>query len=107
MINPFKLTEGRQYAIIQGYVIDVRDRGDANMLLFKKDTMDPSSKLLSVAAWALADGQSGHDMQEMTNDLKGKFVVCVTKVRPKIRDGKLYENYDLIYLIRPPEQRTA
>ena len=49
MINPVKLTEGKQYAIIQGYVIDVRDRGDANMLLFKKDTMDPSSKLLSVA----------------------------------------------------------
>ena len=41
MINPVKLTEGKQYAIIQGYVIDVRDRGDANMLLFKKDTMDP------------------------------------------------------------------
>ena len=107
MINPVKLTEGRQYAIIQGYVIDVRDRGDANMLLFKKDTMDPSSKLLSVAAWALAEGQSGYDMQEMTNDLKGRFVVCVTKVRSKIRDGKLYENYDLIYLIRPPEPRTA
>jgi len=107
MINPVKLTEGRQYAIIQGYVIDVRDRGDANMLLFKKDTMDPSSKLLSVAAWALAEGQSGYDMHEMTNDLKGKFVVCVTKVRSKIRDGKLYENYDLIYLIRPPEPRTA
>jgi len=43
----------------------------------------------------------------MTNDLKGKFVVCVTKVRSKVRDGKLYENYDLVYLIKPPEQKSV
>ena len=70
MINPVKLADGKQYAIIQGYVIDVRDRGEANLLLFKKDTMDPASQLLSVAAWALAEGQSGYDLQAMTYDLK-------------------------------------
>lgn len=107
MINPVKLADGKQYAIIQGYVIDVRDRGEANLLLFKKDTMDPASQLLSVAAWALAEGQSGYDLQAMTYDLKGKFVVCVTKVRSKVKDGKLYENYDLVYLIKPPEQKSV
>ena len=72
MVNPYKLTDGRKLALIQGYVIDVKDRGDVNMLLFKKDTQDPSSKLISVAAWALAEGQSGADMREMTKDTKGK-----------------------------------
>ena len=70
MVNPYKLTDGRKFALIQGYVIDVKDRGDVNMLLFKKDTQDPSSKLISVAAWALAEGQSGADMREMTKDTK-------------------------------------
>ena len=79
MVNPYKLTDGRKLALIQGYVIDVKDRGDVNMLLFKKDTQDPSSKLISVAAWALAEGQSGADMREMTKDTKGKFVVCIVK----------------------------
>ena len=90
MVNPYKLTDGRKLALIQGYVIDAKDRGDVNMLLFKKDTQDPSSKLISVAAWALAEGQSGADMREMTKDTKGKFVVCVVKVRDKEKDGKLY-----------------
>ena len=53
MINPYKLTEGKKYAVIQGFVIDVKDRGDANMVLFKKDTHDPSSKLVAVAAWVM------------------------------------------------------
>ncbi len=107
MQNPFRLTEGKQFAVIQGYVIDVKDRGDVNMLLFKKDTMDPSSKLISVAAWALADGQSGTDMREMTKDLKGRFVVCIVKVREKIKDGKTFENFDLLYLVKPPVSKTA
>ena len=107
MVNPYKLTDGRKLALIQGYVIDVKDRGDVNMLLFKKDTQDPSSKLISVAAWALVEGQSGADMREMTKDTKGKFVVCVVKVRDKEKDGKLYENYDLTYIIKPPMQKQT
>ncbi len=107
MQNPFKLLEGKQYAVIQGYVIDVKDRGDVNMLLFKKDTMDPASKLVSVAAWALAEGQSGTDWREMTKNLKGKFVVCIVKVREKVKDGKTFENYDLWYLAKPPVQQSA
>ena len=107
MVNPYKLTDGRKLALIQGYVIDVKDRGDVNMLLFKKDTQDPSSKLISVTAWALAEGQSGADMREMTKDTKGKFVVCIVKVRDKEKDGKLYENYDLTYIIKPPMQKQT
>ena len=59
MVNPYKLTDGRKLALIQGYVIDVKDRGDVNMLLFKKDTQDPSSKLISVAAWRLQKDRAG------------------------------------------------
>ncbi len=107
MVNPFKLTEGRQFAVVQGYVIDTKDRGDVNMLLFKKDTMDPESKLISVAAWALADGQSGVDMRKMTIGLKGTFVVCIVKVREKIKDGKTFENFDLLYIVKPPAPKSA
>lgn len=107
MINPYKLTDGKKYAVIQGYVIDVKDRGDANMVLFKKDTHDPSSKLVAVAAWALSEGQTGADLREMTMDLKGKFVVCIVKVREKMKDGKMYENYDLIYIVKPPEHKKS
>ena len=95
MINPYKLTDGKKYAVIQGYVIDVKDRGDANMVLFKKDTHDPSSKLVAVAAWALSEGQTGADLREMT------------MVREKMKDGKMYENYDLIYIVKPPEQKKS
>lgn len=105
MTNPYKLVDGKKYAVIQGYVIDVKDRGDVNMVLFKKDTLDPSSKLISVAAWGLAEGQSGADLREMTMDIKGKFVVCIVKVREKVKDGKLYENFDLAYIIKPPAQK--
>ena len=107
MVNPLELADGKQIGIIFGYVIAVKDKGDANMLLFKKDTTDPSSELISVAAWALAEGQSGADMYEMTKDLKGRFVVCVVGIRQKIKDGKSYTNYDLKYLIKPPLKATA
>ena len=43
----------------------------------------------------------------MTMDLKGKFVVCIVKVREKMKDGKMYENYDLIYIVKPPEQKKS
>ena len=102
MINPFELMNGKRFGVIQGYVIDVRDRGDVNMVLFKKDTSNPSSKLIAVAAWALAEGQSGANMYEMTKDLKGRFVVCIVSIRTKEKDGKKYENYDLKYIAKAP-----
>ena len=43
----------------------------------------------------------------MTKDTKGKFVVCIVKVRDKEKDGKLYENYDLTYIIKPPMQKQT
>ena len=52
MINPYELKDERALGLIQGYVIDVKDKGDCNMLLFKKDTMYRASDLISVAAWA-------------------------------------------------------
>lgn len=107
MINPFELVDGKNYGIIFGYVIAVKDKGDVNMLLFKKDTTDPSSDLIAVAAWAPAEGQSGVDMYEMTKDLKGRFVVCVVGIRQRIKDGKTYQNYDLKYLIKPPLKQSA
>ena len=107
MINPFELVDGKNYGIIFGYVIAVKDKGDVNMLLFKKDTTDPSSDLIAVAAWAPAEGQSGVDMYEMTKDLKGRFVVCVVNIRQREKDGKRYENYDLKYLIKPPLKQSA
>ena len=59
MVNPYKLTDGRKLALIQGYVIDVKDRGDVNMLLFKKDTQDPSSKLTQLRRGRLQKGRAG------------------------------------------------
>lgn len=56
MINPYKLTDGKKYAVIQGYVIDVKDRGDANMVLFKKDpTIRHPSLLRSQPGHCLKD----------------------------------------------------
>ena len=104
MKNPYELREGKRLGIVQGYVIDVKDRGDANMLLFKVDTTDPSSDLIAVAAWAAAEGQTSPDMKEMTNNLKGRFVVCVVLIRQKERDGRLFTNYDLQYIVKPPEK---
>lgn len=110
MRNPYilpLLPGGKQYAIIQGYVVAVKDRGDVNMILLRQDTMDSKSKLISVAAWALADGQSGTDKKEMAADLKGRFVVCIAGRRLKEKDGKVYENYDLKYLIKAPQPQTT
>ena len=107
MTNPFELADGKRLSVVQGYVIDVKDRGDVNMVLFKKDTSDPSSKLIAVAAWSLAEGQSGADMYEMTKDLKGRFVVCIVNIRIKEKDGKRYENYDLKYIAKAPLKSTS
>jgi len=104
MINPYIIpNDEKGKAIIFGYVLDVKDKGDCNMLLFKKDTMDPSSEIISVAAWAPVPGQNSTiDMREMTNDVKGRFVVCICKIRTREKDGKLYQNYDLKYIIKAP-----
>lgn len=42
-----------------------------------------------------------------TAELRDKFVVCIVKVRDKEKDGKLYENYDLTYIIKPPMQKQT
>ena len=83
MINPYIIAaDEKDKAIIFGYVIDVKDRGDSNMLLFKKDTMDPSSDIIAVAAWGAVPGQNcSIDMREMTMDCKGRFCVCVCNIR--------------------------
>lgn len=108
MINPFRLADDdKDKAIIYGYCIDVKDYGDVCMLLFKKDTMDPSSDLISVAAWGVPPGMSGTDMRKMGLDCKGKFVVCVVGIRKKEKDGKLYENFDLKFIIKAPEKNHA
>lgn len=109
MINPYIISGNeKDKAIIFGYVIDVKDRGDANILLFKKDTTDPSSGLIAVAAWAADPGQKNTvDMRKMTENLKGRFVVCICKVRQKERDGKNYSNYDLQYFIKAPQKEVA
>ncbi len=110
MVNPYilpKQPEDKQYALICGYVIAVKDRGNVNMLLLRKDTMDSSSELISIAAWGLAEGQHGADMREMTMDCKGRFVFCIVMIRPKVKDGKVYNNYDLKYIVKAPQQRGA
>ena len=107
MINPYDLTDSRPLALIEGYVVDVKDKGDVNMLLFRKDTTSGESGIISVAAWAAGEGQDTPDMKKMTDDLKGTFVACVVIVRKKEKDGKLYTNYDLKYLIRPPKEKAS
>ena len=109
MINPYIIAaDEKDKAIIFGYVIDVKDHGDANMLLFKKDTMDPSSEIIAVAAWGAVPGQNcSIDMREMTMDCKGRFCVCVCNIRPKEKDGKIYNNYDLRYIIKAPKPKEA
>lgn len=109
MINPYIIAaDEKDKAIIFGYVIDVKDRGDSNMLLFKKDTMDPSSDIIAVAAWAPVPGQSSSiDMREMTMDCKGRFCVCVCNIRQKEKDGKMYNNYDLRYIIKSPKPKEV
>ena len=107
MVNPYDLTDLRQLALIQGYVVDVKDKGDVNMLLFRKDTTKGDGGLISVAAWAAGEGQDTPDMKKMTDGLKGTFVACVVIVRKKEKDGKLYTNYDLKYLIRPPKEKAS
>lgn len=77
MVNPYDLTDSRQLALIQGYVVDVKDKGDVNMLLFRKDTTKGDGGLISVAAWAAGEGQDTPDMKKMTDGLKGAFVACV------------------------------
>ena len=99
MVNPYDLTDSRQLALIQGYVVDVKDKGDVNMLLFRKDTTKGDGGLIS--------GQDTPDMKKMTDGLKGAFVACVVIVRKKEKDGKLYTNYDLKYLIRPPKEKAS
>ena len=107
MINPYDLTDSRQLALIQGYVIDVKDKGDVNMLLFRKDTTDGNAGIVSVAAWAASEGQDSPNMKKMTDDLKGAFVVCIVFVREKEKDGKLYTNYDLKYFVRLPKGKAS
>lgn len=107
MLNPYYLDEKKEKAIIIGYVIDIKDKGDANMLLFKQDTMDSSSEILAVAAWAPKEGQTNTDFKKMTDDVKGRFVVCVVKIRKKAVNGKLYTNYDLQLIIKPPREKAA
>mgnify|MGYP005799473095 FL=1 len=107
MINPYELSDQRKLALVQGYVIDVKDKGDVNMLLFRKDTTKGDAGIISVAAWAAAGGQDSPDMKKMTDDLKGTFVVCIVIVREKEKDGKLYTNYDLKYFVRPPKEKAS
>lgn len=64
MINPYDLTDSRPLALIQGYVVDVKDKGDVNMLLFRKDTTSGESDIISAAAWAAGEGQDTHDMKK-------------------------------------------
>lgn len=78
-----------------------------DMLLFRKDTTKGDSGIISVAAWAAGEGQDTPDMKKMTNDLKGTFAACVVIVRKKEKDGRLYTNYDLKYLIRPPKEKAS
>lgn len=107
MVNPYELTDSRPLALIQGYVLDIKDKGNANMLLFRKDTTGKEPGIVSVAAWAAGEGQDTPDMKKMTDDLKGTFVACIVVVRKKEKDGKLYTNYDLKYLIRPPKEMAS
>ena len=69
MINPYDLTDTRHLALVQGYVVDVKDKGDVNMLLFRKDTTKGDAGLISVAAWAAGEGQDSPDMKKMTNEI--------------------------------------
>ena len=107
MINPYDLTDSRQLALIQGYVVDVKDKGDVNMLLFRKDTTKGDGGLVSEAAWAVVEGHDTPDMKKMTDVLKGTVVDGIFIVRKKEKDGKLYTNYDLKYLIRPPKEKAS
>ena len=95
MINPYELKDERALGLIQGYVIDVKDK------------MDRASDLISVAAWAPQAGQDTPDMKAMTDDVKGKFIACIVIIRKKEKNGKLYTNYDMKYLIKPPVGKTA
>lgn len=107
MLNPYELKDERELGLIMGYVIDVKDKGDCNMLLFKKDTMDRNSDLIAVAAWAPQEGQTSPDMKAMTDDVKGRFIACIVIIRQKVKDGKRYTNYDMKYLIKPPASEKA
>ena len=110
MVNPYVIgmsKDGKPLALVLGYVLGVKDKGNVNMLLFKKDNTDPESEVISVAAWGLSDGQHGADMREMTKDLKGRYVACVVTIRKKVRDGKTYETCDLEFLVKPPSKSTA
>ena len=97
----------RALGLIQGYVIDVRDKGDCNMLLFKKDTMDRNSDLVAVAAWAPKEGQNTPDLKKMTDNVKGRFIACIVIIRKKEKDGKVYTNYDMKYLVKPPAEKAS
>ena len=46
-------------------------------------------------------------MKAMTDDVKGKFIACIVIIRKKEKNGKLYTNYDMKYLIKPPVGKTA
>ena len=84
MINPYIIAaDEKDKAIIFGYVIDVKDRGDSNMLLFKKDTMDPSSDIIAVAAWGAVPGQNcSIDMRETVRvDFACVYAISVLKKR--------------------------
>lgn len=106
MINPYELKDERALGLIQGYVIDVKDKGDCNMLCSRK-TQGIGLRPVSVAAWAPQAGQDTPDMKAMTDDVKGKFIACIVIIRKKEKNGKLYTNYDMKYLIKPPVGKTA
>ena len=55
----------------------------------------------------MKEGQSESDMRKMTAGLKGRFVVCYVLARKKIKDGKVYINYDLKYIIKAPIGNNA
>ena len=76
MINPYELKDERALGLIQGYVIDVKDKGDCNMLLFKKDTMDRASDLISVAAWAPQAGQDTPEVVKNKNPTAQTSLAC-------------------------------
>ena len=108
MVNPYDLTDSRQLALIQGYVVDVKDKGDVNMLLFRKDTTKGDGGLISVAAWAAGEGQDTPDMKKDDGWLEGSL--CCLRChcsQERKKDGKLYTNYDLKYLIRPPKEKAS
>lgn len=79
-------------------------REDFQILALKPDEFELLQLLLDETITSIIDNTH---MKKMTDGLKGAFVACVVIVRKKEKDGKLYTNYDLKYLIRPPKEKAS